>query len=154
MKGLIGGLLGIILMLIGGWSTISGVEESSAEPYAGPVIAGTVREIAGTWYRFPVGMLLQFNDDGSAIFGLDWDGTAVGYEARIWFEDQELSILFTNYDDQDEACASAAGLYTVQINEDGTISFELVHDDCHFRMEILSGSAESSTGLIYHPIQN
>ncbi len=45
MKGLIVGLLGICLMLIGGWSTISGVEESSAESYAGPVMAGTVKEI-------------------------------------------------------------------------------------------------------------
>jgi hypothetical protein len=78
----------------------------------------------------------SINDDGSPLFGLDWDGTAVGYKTRIWIEGQELSVLFTNYDGQDTACASAAGLYAEQLNESGTIGFALVQDDCHFRAEI------------------
>ncbi len=154
MKGFIVILTGLAALLLGGWSVAGQQVSPSTELRLEPGQATMVEEIAGTWHAFPVGLVLQFNDDGSAQFGLDWDGTAIGNEAEIEFEGQELSIRFTNYDGQNEACASSAGLYTVQLHQSGNISFEPVQDDCQFRMDILSGTPEAGFRLMYHPVQN
>ena len=156
MKGFIVGLIILAALFLGGWQLDSGRTEEPTESYqklqSEPVQAGRVEEIAGKWYGFPMALLLQFNDDGSAQFGLDLDGTAIGYEAMIWFEDQELFVQFTNYDGHIEACASSIGRYTVQLHQGESISFTAVHDDCLFRMENLSGRGEEEFGLMYHRI--
>ena len=141
-------------MLAGGWGAVRGVEEQIIEVSDNPAAATAIEDITGRWYGFTVGLLFQFSDDGSAHFGLDWDGTAVGEEARIWFTGQGLSIQFANYAGQIKPCSSAVGLYNVQLLEGDTIRFVPVQDDCQFRMDILAGSADAGYGLIYHRVQD
>jgi hypothetical protein len=156
MKGFIIGLIILAALFLGGWHRGGGRTEETTGSYheaqSKPVQAARLEEIAGKWHRFPVGLLIQFNDDGSAQFGLDWDGSFAGYEATIWFEGQELSVRFTNYDGQDEACASTTGRYTVQLHQGESLSFVAVHDDCLFRMDSLSGRGEEELGLMYHRV--
>jgi hypothetical protein len=157
MKGFIIGLIILATLILGGWQVEAGLAEKPSESYqefqSEPVQAGRLEEITGRWHAFPVGLLVQFNEDGSAQFGLDWDGTSMGDEAIIWFEGQALSVQFTDYEGQDEACASAIGRYTVQLYQGESISFTAVHDDCQFRMDILSGRGEEELGLMYHSVQ-
>lgn len=152
MKGLIILLAGILSLLLGGLG--SGGEERISASGSSLMIeqAQQSEQISGTWHGFPYGLLLQINNDGSAQFGLDTDGTPIGYSAMMWFEDQQLSVLFTNYDGPNETCRSAVGFYTVQLHQGGAIRFETVHDECRFRQEILSGLSER--GLLYPPFQN
>ena len=157
MKGFIIGLIILAALILGGWhldgERIKEPTGSYQESRSKPVQADRLEQIAGQWYRFPVGLLLQFNDDGSAQFGLDWDGSFAGTEAMIWFVGQEMSVRFTNYDGQDEACASTIGRYTVLLHQGESISFAAVHDDCLFRMDSLSGRGEEEFGLMYHRVQ-
>ena len=152
MKAFIVTLVGLAALLFGGWKAVNqpATEEVAFQPPPG--IATGVAEITGTWYGFPAGIVLQFNDDGSAHFGQDWDGTNIGYKATVWFENQRLSILFTNYDGDMDACRDAVGLYNVELHAGGNISFEPVNDDCHFRTVLLGGPAETDFGLMYHPV--
>ena len=100
------------------------------------------------------GNVIQFDEDGSARFGSDWDGTAIGLEAQIEFEYQEISIWFQNYDGLDEACTNAVGRYSVQFHQGGNISFDPIQDDCQFRMDVLSGPKEAGFRLMYHPVKS
>ena len=147
-------LTGLMIMLVGAYGADSDIEEQITALSEYPGAATTIEDITGQWYGFPAGLLLQFSDDGSAHFGLDWNGTAIGYEARIWFTGQGLSIQFANYDGQIKPCYSAVGLYNVHLLEDDTIRFVPVYDDCQFRMDILAGSADAGYGLIYHREQD
>jgi len=155
MKILLLALLGIFALLFGGSNLVDGsVSENISELDIDAVLASALEDISGSWYGFPAGLKIQFADDGSAQFGLDWDGTAIGYAARVWFEGQELSIQFTNYDGQEDACAFAIGQYGVHVHANGAIGFIPIDDDCHIRAEILGGSAEFNPDLIYHPVQD
>ena len=159
MKSFIMGLIGVTVMIFGGWNMFQGQPAAQTSrqylpPEIEPIQATTVNKLIGTWHAFPVGLILRFNDDGSAQFGLDNDGTASGYEATVRFESQLLSIQFTNYDGQNEACHKQAGLYTVQLHPGGQISFEPVHDNCLFRLENLRGSEEGSFRLMFHQVTN
>ena len=153
MKVIIISLIGLGTLLFGGWSTAGqpAAQSQELEPTYGQVIS--VREIAGTWYGFPAGVMFKLNDDGSAHIGLDWNGTEIGYDARIWFESQKLSIQFTDYDGKNSGCASSVGQYSVKLHLNGNIRFEPVHDDCQFRMEVLGGAADSDFRVMYHPVQ-
>ena len=153
MKVIIISLIGLGTLLFGGWSTAGqpAAQSLELEPTYGQVIS--VREIAGTWYGFPAGVMFKLNDDGSAHIGLDWNGTEIGYDARIWFESQKLSIQFTDYDGRSLGCVSSVGRYSVELHSNGNIHFETVRDDCQFRMEILGGGAVSDFRVMYHPVQ-
>ena len=154
MKSFMIGLIGLTTMLLGGWNVFSEQTTPPIKSQPQPAQATAIDKLAGTWYAFPGGILLQFNGDGSAQFGLDTTGAVLGYEATTNFEEQLLSIRFTNYDGQDEACRQQVGLYTVQLHQGGPISFEPVRDDCRFRLESLSGSSEADFRLLFHPLQN
>lgn len=153
MKVIIVSLLGLAALFFGGWSTVGQPVAHATEEQTPSKQVVSIQEIVGTWHAFPIGVLLQFDDDGSAHFGLDSEGTLIGREARIWFENQGLSILFTEHDDQIDGCSASVGHYNVELSSDGTIRFESVHDDCQFRVQILQGAADTDSRMIYHPVQ-
>lgn len=125
----------------------------NAPPSGEIVLASRLEQIAGAWYAFPVGTAVRFNDDGSADFGLNAAGEAIGYEARVWFEGQQLFIAFTNFDGESEVCGTKVGSYVVQLLEDGSITFRSIADACHFRSDILSGHSDLGSELRFHPVQ-
>ena len=155
MKSFIIGMIGVMIMLLGGLEVFGRQRTQPVlPPRPEPILeqASTIDELTGTWYAFPVGLLLQFNNDESAQFGLNTDGTTLGYDAIISFEGELLSIRFTNYDGENAPCHEQAGLYTVQLHQGGQISFDPARDDCLFRLESLSGSAEADFRLIFHQL--
>ena len=154
MKVIFISLIGLAALVLGGWNAAGQPAAQTPEMQTTSRQVVSVQEIVGRWHGFPTGVLLQFNDDGSAHFGLDWDGTEIGYEARIWFESQRLSILFTDFDGHINGCSTSVGLYNVDLHSEGTISFKPVHDDCQFRMEILGGAAAADFRMMYHPVKS
>ena len=147
MKGLIIGFLGFAIILLGGWEWLKAKPTTPVELHTQQAAiveqVTTIGELSGVWHAFPNGLLLQFEEDGSALFGLDTQGNVLGYEAVILFESQILSIQFTDYEGRHEACLGQAGLYSVQSHPDGSISFALIKDNCQFRRESLSGRLET-----------
>lgn len=125
----------------------------SQAPYQGIRLAGRDEAIAGTWYSYPVGTMVRFNGDGTADFGLDTSGRAIGYHARTWFEGERLFIAFTNYDGESDGCETAVGGYEVQFLEHNGVAFRPISDACRFRLDVLSGHPELGFDLVFHPVQ-
>jgi hypothetical protein len=117
------------------------------------VFANSIEQIAGTWYAFPVGLAIRFNNGGTADFGLDAAGRAIGYSARIWFEGQRVFIVFTDFDGDGEDCETAVGSYTVQLLEDGAIAFRPIEDPCRFRLDILGGDPDLGFEQPFQPFK-
>lgn len=158
MKALVIGLIGFTMMLFGGWNVLSAERTPPVKLHTQQDLVveyvSTINELTGTWHAFPGGLVIRFNDDGSAQFGLDTGGTVLGYDAVAKFENQLLSIQFTNYDGQNKGCHRQVGLYSVQSHQGGYISFAPIVDDCIFRLESLSGPAETGVGMMFHPLQD
>jgi hypothetical protein len=74
-----------------GWSTADKQASPPTELYPEARLAQGTEEITGRWHTFPHTLLLQFNEDGSAQFDLDWDGKPIGYQAMIYFEGQDIT---------------------------------------------------------------
>lgn len=155
---------GILILLIGMALFVS-VGQAQESPVAAPAIeapgllhdvaiASSSEAIAGTWYSFPVGIMIRFHEDGLADFGLDTAGNPIGDSAKTWFEGQQLFISFTGYDGENESCETAVGVYEVQMLEKGGISFKTVADDCRFRSDVLSGTPELGFQLVFHPVES
>lgn len=154
MKMLIITLAATVLLILGGWSFTDRPAIEPIEAFQEPIGASSIEQVAGRWFAFPAGLLIQINPDGSAQFGLDRDGTVLGHQAQMWFEGPELSVRYTDYEGQDAACAKQTGHYTVDTYESGNITFIPVEDDCRSRMESLSGAAETGFRVNYHPVQD
>ena len=112
--------------------------------------AQSIDQISGKWHAFPSGLLIQINEDGSAQFGQDLDGMPIGYRAEMKFRNQQLHVRFTDYFGSEEPCKTAVGRYTVRNHESGAIRFDLVQDECLFRLQMLSG--EPDVGMLYHGV--
>ncbi len=153
MKVILISLIGLAALLLGGWNAAGQPAAQTPEVVTTSRQVVSVQEIAGTWHGFPIGILLQFIDDGTAHFGLDLEGTKIGYEGRMWFEGQKLSIMFTDYDDQINGCSTSVGQYSVELHTGGAIRFEPIHDDCQFRLQILGGAAGTDFKMMHHPVQ-
>lgn len=153
MKGLVISLMSAAVLILAGWQTVG--HSATAEPQIQPEIQlqpdpETITDIEGAWYSFPGGLVVQFNGDGSADFGVDTDGTPYGYRAETWFEGDKLSIRFSNYDGNVDPCREATGLYQVQRLDDGLIRFVTINDACQFRADALSGHADLGFELAFH----
>jgi hypothetical protein len=153
MKTLLTGFMGVIVLFLGGWGFggLSGNSGTAIEAIA--VERNQVASIVGAWHSFPAGMVVQFDPDGTAQFGVDPGGKAFGFEAETWMNGETLSIRFTNYDGQDDACRSATGVYQVSPAVDGAIKFLPVDDRCQMRVNILKGNPEQKDGHIFHPLR-
>lgn len=116
-------------------------------------LAGSHAEISGTWHSFPVGLLVRFQDDGRASFGLDSTGEAVGQDADAWFEGNQLHIRFNDYAGESEVCETAVGVYEVHVREGGSISFMPVIEDCEVRLNALNGHPDLRSDLVFHPVE-
>lgn len=153
----------LLILLLGAtfFATVSQAQEplaiaptrESAQPSDNIIFASSLEQIAGAWYAFPVGTAVRFNDDGTADFGLNMAGEAIGYSARTWFEGRQLFIAFTNFDGESEGCGTAAGSYTVQLFEDGSMTFSSVADTCRIRSDILGGQPDLGFEPRFHPVQ-
>ena len=156
MKGLMIGLIGFSLLLVGWWDTYTPGSTEPVYPQAGQETmtesVSAIAELTGTWHAFPNGLVLRFNDDGSTQFGLDTDGVTLGYEAKITVENSILSIQFTTYNAQNDACLGQVGRYAVQSHDGGYLSFARIDDDCLFRTELLTGTSAADSSIMFHPL--
>ena len=144
---ILAGLLALILGDLDWQGDVAGLETESLPMVE---LAQNIDEITGIWHGFPTGLLLQINEDGSAQFGQDRDGTPIGYRAELKFRNQQLYVRFIDSSISEERCQATIGRYIVQIHESGAIHFDPVQDDCHFRLQILKGP--SNSGMLYHRI--
>jgi hypothetical protein len=144
-------LFGVAILASLGWK-VGDSEAVATERHERPSLAGDTGVLNGTWYAFPGGLMIRFNANGTADFGLDADGGSVGFEADTWIEDTRLHITFIDYDGENEECRSATGIYEVQWLENNYLKFKVVHDDCQFRSNVLSGNAVLGSELLFHPV--
>jgi hypothetical protein len=96
--------------------------------------------------------VLQFNDDGTARFGVDGDGTTLGYDTQTWFEGTRLFVKFATYDGESEAYATATGSYEVQLLDSGNLRFVNGQDECLLRADALQGQPDMGLALEYTPV--
>jgi hypothetical protein len=152
MKSILVGLVSVGTVALAGWQMAGWAPVSTDTSGPAPELATSSEEIAGTWFSLPNGLMLQFGDDGTAQFGVDNDGTTLGYDAQTWFEGTHLFVRFEDYDGASEACATDIGIYEVELLESGNLRFVHGQDDCEFRLESLQGTADSEIGLQYNPV--
>lgn len=153
MKGFVISLMSAAVLILAGWQATgqSASPERQPQPEMGLKLEPEiVTVVEGAWYSFPGGLVVRFNDDGSADFGVDADGTPYGYRAETWFEGDNLSIRFLDYDGIIDLCREATGVYQVQQLDEGVIRFVTVEDDCQFRSDALSGHADLGFELAFH----
>jgi len=153
MKALLAGLTGIIVLFLGGWGFVVPSGDSSTAIETMAVERTQVGSIVGAWHSFPAGMVVQFDANGTAHFGVDQGGKAFGFEAETWMNGETLSFMFTNYDGEDEACRSATGVYQIGLAASGAINFLAVDDQCQMRVNILEGNPELGYEPIFHPLR-
>jgi hypothetical protein len=145
-------LVSIAILASVGWQGVVSQEVTAAAEQK-PSLTSAIGGLRGTWYAFPGGLMIRFNANGTADFGLDIDGKAVGFSANTWLEDTRLHITFTDYDGENEGCRSATGIYEVQSLDNNYLKFKVVHDDCQLRSNVLSGNADLGSELLYHPVR-
>ena len=116
-------------------------------------MAHDAKDIAGTWHAFPSGLVIRFNADGTATFGLDANGEPIGYAADTWFQEEQLFIEFTDYDGEIGECAKAKGVYQVNLFPNGGLRFVTVRDECQLRVDVLGGRTRPGAELIFHPVE-
>lgn len=152
MKNILVSLMSVGTMALAGWQ-MTGWAATSPNT-AAPVseFAASSQDIAGRWFSLPGGLMLQFNDDGSAQFGIDSDGTTLGYEAQTWFEGTHLFIKFIANVGLSDACANATGSYEVQLLDSGNLKFVDAQDKCQLRRDALQGAPDTQLPLEYSPV--
>jgi hypothetical protein len=151
MKGFVISMMSTAVLILAGWQSVG--HSATPELQLGPepmIING----FEGAWYSFPGGLMIRFNSDGSADFGVDTDGTPIGYQAHTWFEGDKLSIRFSNYDGAMESCRDATGVYQVQQLKGGNIRFVTIDDACQFRSDALSGHKDLGFELVFHYVSS
>ena len=153
MKSILVSLVSVCTVALVGWQMTGWAPESPDTAGPAPELATSSEDIAGMWFSLPSGLVLQFNDDGTAQFGVDSDGTTLGYEAQTWFEGTRLFIKFVAYDGVSEACATATGTYEVQLLDSGNLRFVRAQDECQLRVDALLGAADAEIALEYSPIE-
>jgi hypothetical protein len=152
MKALVMFVIGTVLSIsLGEQAVMSGLGiTASGENYA---LATTGEEIAGSWYSFPAGTQIRFNDNGRVDFGVSATGEAFGYTADTWSEGERLFISFAGYDAEGDACQTAVGVYEVQRLDNGTIRFAPQQDACQWRANILNGHPDLGFDLVFHAVE-
>ena len=111
-----------------------------------------LQELQGAWYAFPAGLAIQFNQDGSGLFGSAGGDDMTGIALKTRFEGELLQISFAGYQGESEECQTATGVYSVQRLAGGNIHFSPVQDDCKFRLDALNGAADLGFELTFHPL--
>ena len=129
MKGLIIIMAGLLVLFWGDLDAQGNVDESAAESFPTVRQAESIDQISGSWHGFPSGLLLQINEDGSAQFGQNRDGTLIGYRAEMELKGSQFHVRFNDYSGFEASCQSAIGIYTVQINDNGAVRFDPVGAD-------------------------
>lgn len=152
MKSILVSLMNVGTVALAGWQMTGWVPASPEPADPVPEFATSSEDIAGMWFSLPSGLVLRFNDDGSAQFGVDSDGTTLGYDAQTWFEGTRLFIRFVASDGLSEACAAATGTYEVQLLDSGNLSFVHAQDECQLRVDALQGASDMELGLEYSPV--
>lgn len=147
MKGFFISLISAAVLILAGWQTVDHKATPELQLKPEPMI---INDFEGAWYNFPGGLMIQFNGDGSADFGVDTDGTPIGYQAQTWFEGDKFSIRFSDYDGAIDSCRGATGVYQVQQLDDGNIRFVTINDACQFRSDALSGHKDLGFEPVFH----
>lgn len=149
MKGFVISLMSAAVLILAGWQTVG--HSAAPKPQFKPE-PEIITDFEGAWYNFPGGLMIRFNGDGSADFGVDTDGTPIGYQAQTWFEGDNLSIRFLDYDGAMDSCRDATGVYQVQQLDGGNIRFVTIDDACQFRSDALSGHKDLGFELVFHSV--
>lgn len=152
MKSILASLMSVGMVTLASWQLTGQTPHTAEVVEQPPEIAASSADIAGTWFSLPTGLVLQFNADGTAQFGVDSDGTTLGYEAQTWFEGTRLFVKFVDNDGPSAACANEIGSYQVQVLETGNLKFVDAIDDCQLRIDALQGASGMDLALEYNPV--
>jgi hypothetical protein len=152
MKSILIWLTSVMVFATLGWQVVDEPAAVKMNSQPDVVMGSSADQIAGTWHSFPNGLLIRFNRDGTADFGVDTDGKAIGYSANTWVKGDQLFITFSDYDGDNADCVGATGIYQTQQQRGGSLRFVLVEDACQFRATALSGRAELGSELLFHPV--
>ena len=155
MKSILASLITVGTVALAGWQIAGQTPASPDTIDLAPALelATSSQDIAGLWFGLPTGLMVQFKENGTAQFGVDSDGTTLGYDAQAWFEGTRLFIKFIDYDGASEVCGTATGIYEVQLLDSGNLRFVEVQDECRFRADALQGTADAEIALEYNPVQ-
>ena len=152
MKGIALVILSSAILVLVGWKAVERPQQAvTPEITVQHSILG-LQELQGAWYAFPAGLAIEFNQDGSGLFGsVSGDGTGgISFDSR--FEGDRLLIWFDDYQGESHECQTATGIYTLQGLEGGNIRFSPEHDDCQFRIDALNGQASLGFELTFHAL--
>jgi hypothetical protein len=152
MKSIFLAIISSAILTLVGWKA---VERPQQAVTPGATVEHSIlggQELQGAWYAFPAGLAIEFNHDGSGLFGSVSGNDAGGISFDSRFEGDHLQIWFAEYQGESEECQTTTGVYTVESLEAGNIRFSPVQDHCQFRLDALNGQADLGFELTFHPL--
>jgi len=105
---------------------------------SGPKLASSAEDIAGTWQSTISSAVVQINEDGTSR-SLGSLSTGVDFSiGKFRFEETRLFLT----DRPDTECSFVgfeAGIYEVELLENGNLKFVVIEDECLTRINYLAG---------------
>ncbi len=104
---------------------------------SGPKLANSAEDIAGTWHSTTDSGEVQFNEDGTFIFG---PATANPFAAEFRFEGTRLFLVAIAPGVPCVLQGAETGIYEVELLENGNLKFTAIEDECEVRKNGFEGA--------------
>lgn len=159
MKGIIGTMMGIGLLLLSSCAvpSLTPIETPTPAPSPTPTetpfevtLATTAQDIVGTWHRTEkytgIDHYLQFKTDGTwgYAFAVDKFEDEPVVEGEFWFRGTEFHWKFTSHTNPDCPCLAVSGratsVYQLQVLANGNLKSAKIRDPCLPRAKCWDGA--------------
>ena len=104
---------------------------------SGPKLASSAEDIAGTWHSTTDSGEVQFNEDGTFIFG---PATVNPFAAEFRFEGTRLFLVAIDPGVPCVLQGAETGIYEVELLENGNLMFTAIEDECALRVTYFTGA--------------
>ncbi len=104
---------------------------------SGPKLASSAEDIAGTWHSTTDSGEVQFNEDGTFIFG---PATVNPLAAEFRFEGTRLFLVAIAPGVPCVLQGAETGIYEVELLENGNLMFTAIEDECALRVTYFTGA--------------
>ena len=103
----------------------------------GPRLASSAEDIAGAWHSTTSSGEIQFNEDGTILIG---PATVNPVAGEFRFEGTRLFLVDIAPGAPCVLEGAEAGIYEVELLENGNLKFTAIEDECAIRVSFLVGA--------------